>query len=419
MKFINSKPKSSQTKNEGTPHHTLLQHLFLINHASNYLSLYLSFYIRFPLLYLISFFYYDSMMKKVLIGLSGGLDSAVAAKLLQNDGFLISSCTLLLLDTLHCDTTGEVCAVERAKAISSTLGIQHTVYDCRKEFKTRVIDYFVHTYKIGHTPNPCYRCNKEIKFGLMLDIAKREGFDFLATGHYAIVQKEEGERVHLLKAQDASKDQSYFLSGLSKAQLAYVLFPLGSHTKNQARELAQSYDLFNEQISESQDICFAADGDYAKAIDSFCERDDFPTGSFVDAKGRVLGQHKGIQHYTIGQRRGLAIALGYPTYVLQKDARNNTVTIGKKEQLLCHSLIARELNIIEDLPLNECIAVQVRTRYRQTERQAFLTLRQYDGELEALVEFAEPETAVATGQVAVFYNALVCLGSGIIKETFS
>ena len=358
-------------------------------------------------------------MNKVLIGLSGGLDSAVAAKLLLDKGFNLTSCTLLLLDPSHCNIQAENEALERAKGIALKLGIEHLVYDCRKAFKKKVIDYFVYSYKIGQTPNPCYLCNKEIKFGLMLDIAKKEGFDFLATGHYAIIEKSENQKVHLLKAKDIMKDQSYFLSGLAREQLASVIFPLGSFTKMQAKEMANTYSLFNGKIRESQDICFVPDGDYVATINSFCENKDFAHGSFIDSNGNVLGEHKGLQHYTIGQRRGLAIALGYPTYVIKKDATSNTVTIGRKEELICSSLIAKYLNIIEDLPLNERIEVQVRTRYRQIEKRAFLTLSKSRCEYEALVEFIDTESAVATGQVAVFYKDNCCLGSGIIEETFS
>ena len=354
------------------------------------------------------------IMKKVLVGLSGGLDSAVAAKLLIDEGFEVSSCTLFLLDPSYCNTQAENEALVRAKEIALKLGIKHFVYDCRQEFKSKIIEYFVHSYKIGQTPNPCYFCNREIKFGLMQDIAKKEGFDFLATGHYAIVERDLDKKVHLLKAKDKMKDQSYFLSGLNSSQLDSVLFPLGTYTKDEAREIANKYGLFTEKIGESQDICFVSNGDYAAFIDAFDKEAGFAPGAFIDIKGNVLGMHKGLQHYTIGQRRGLALALGYPTYVIKKDAVSNTVTIGRKEELECSSLIAKQLNIIEDLPKGEKINVQVKTRYRQIERQALLTLREHNEEVEGLVEFVDAESAVATGQVAVFYDGECCLGSGII-----
>ena len=237
----------------------------------------------------------------------------------------------------------------------------------------------------------------------MLEKALKDGFEKIATGHYAGIKEEilDGVKIsHLLKGKDKQKDQSYFLSCLSQYQLSHSVFPLANFTKNEVKEIALKNNLLNEEIKESQDICFVDDGEYA---------------SFISSISNKLQRHKGLQYYTVGQRRHLNIAMGYPVYVIKKDAKTNTVTVGKKEALICHSLIAKNINVIGKLPMGEKIKIKAKTRYRQVEKEAYLMLK--DGGV-AEVEFLKNEEAVAIGQVVVFYMGDFCLGSGIIEETY-
>ena len=355
---------------------------------------------------------------KVLVGLSGGVDSLVATKLLLDKGFDVVASTLRLLPHSSTYDNEDNKRIEKARRIAKHFNIPHVVYDFRDDFKRLVIDYFVNSYKMGETPNPCYVCNAKIKFGLMLQKALKDGFDFIATGHYATIKKNGRlgcERAHLLKAQDVNKDQSYFLSSLSREQLAHSIFPLSSLTKNEVRAIANSIGFSFDNIKESQDICFVKKGDYAGFISSLSDEKDFSKGCFIDSENRILGWHKGLQHYTIGQRRGLSLPMGCPIYVIKKDARTNSITVGKKEELICYSLIATHLNMIEDIEMGKKILVDARTRYRQIAKKAYLILEE---EGSARLEFLECDEAVAKGQVVAFYQGEYCLGSGIIKETF-
>ena len=355
---------------------------------------------------------------KVLVGLSGGLDSTVATKLLIDSGYDVTTCTLRLLPECTGKEAKDEATIAKAKAIAEKLGVRHIVYDCRNEFEQKVIAYFANSYKIAQTPNPCYVCNSNIKFGLMLEKALNDGFEKIATGHYAGIKEEtiDGECIfRLTKGKDRQKDQSYFLSCLSQFQLSHSLFPLANLTKEEVKNIALNASLVREEIKESQDICFVDDGEYASFISSISSLKDFPEGDFVDVNGNKLQKHKGLQYYTVGQRRGLNIAMGYPIYVIKKDAKTNTVIVGKKEELICHSLIAKNVNIIGKLPINEKIRIKAKTRYRQLEKDAYLMLKD-DGL--AIVEFLKNDEAVATGQIVAFYVEDFCLGSGIIEETY-
>lgn len=355
---------------------------------------------------------------KVLVGLSGGVDSSIATKLLIDSGYDVTTCTLRLLPECTGKEAKDEATIEKAKIIAKKLGVQHIVYDCRDEFEQKVIRYFSNSYKIGATPNPCYVCNSNIKFGLMLEKALSDGFEKIATGHYAGINEEMVDNAkvfRLIKGKDKQKDQSYFLSCLSQFQLSHSIFPLANFTKNEVKDLAYSANLVNDEIKESQDICFVDDGEYASFISSISSLKDFSEGDFVDLDGNILKKHKGLQYYTIGQRRGLDIALGYPVYVIKKDAKANTVTVGKKEELTCHSLVAKNINIIGRLSIGENIKIKAKTRYRQVEKDAYLMLRD---EGTAVVEFLNNDEAVAIGQVVAFYMEDFCLGSGIIEETY-
>lgn len=355
---------------------------------------------------------------KVLVGLSGGIDSTVATKLLLDSGVDVTTCTLRLLPECTGKAFKDEKVIEKAKIVAKKLGVKHIVYDCRREFEQKVIGYFSHSYKVGATPNPCYICNSNIKFGLMLENALKDGFEKIATGHYAGIKEETGigtKIFRLLKGKDRKKDQSYFLSCLSQFQLSHSLFPLADLTKKEVKEIAFNANLVNEEIKESQDICFVDNGEYASFISSISLPEDFPQGDFVDIFGNILQKHKGLQYYTVGQRRGLNIAMGYPVYVIKKDAKANTVTIGKREELICHSLVAKNINIIGEFPIDEKIKIMVKTRYRQLEKDANLVLK--DNGV-ALIEFLKNDEAVAIGQVVAFYIGDFCLGSGIIQETY-
>ena len=293
---------------------------------------------------------------KVLVGLSGGVDSTVATKLLIDSCYDVTTCTLRLLPECTGKAFKDEATIEKAKVIAEKLGVKHIVYDCRYEFEQKVIGYFSNSYKIGQTPNPCYVCNSNIKFGFMLEKALKDGFEKIATGHYAGIKEEivdENQFFCLMKGKDKQKDQSYFLSCLSQFQLSHSLFPLANLTKEEVKNIAINANLVNEEIKESQDICFVDDGEYASFISSISSFKDFPEGDFIDVNGNKVQKHKGLQYYTVGQRRGLNIAMGYPIYVIKKDAKTNTVIVGKKEELSCHSLIAKNVNIIGKLPRNE------------------------------------------------------------------
>lgn len=352
---------------------------------------------------------------KVLVGLSGGVDSAVAAKLLIDKGYNVSGVTLKLLPDFYGVQKSNDADIFESKKIADKLGIPHLIYDFRKEFSHLVIDYFIKTYKEGKTPNPCFICNSKIKFGLLLDRALNSGFDAVATGHYAGIEKDgKTNRMLLCKAADSLKDQSYFLALLNQEQLKHILFPLHEMQKSEVKEIAAKKGLIKTGQRESQDICFVPNDDYSTFINSFAQKGDFSEGNFLDCEGKIIGRHKGLQYYTIGQRRGLALAFGYPVYVVSKDSKTNTVTVGKKEKLLFSSFIAEKVNLILSEKISGPVNIMVKTRYRQKEKKAVLTPIE-NGKVK--IEFETPELAVAEGQAAVFYSGKYIFGSGIISES--
>lgn len=344
----------------------------------------------------------------VLVGLSGGVDSSVAAKILLNEGHQVHGFTIRLF---HGNKKHDA-DIEKATRVAAVLGIPHYVYDFTNEFKKHVIDYFVHSYKNGNTPNPCYICNKQIKFGVLLEKALHENFDAVATGHYAkIIQTVDGTPC-LARAIDRNKDQTYFLALLSQFQLAHILFPLGNLTKTEVRTRAKEWGLPTASTKESQDICFVSNGDYTKTIEELHKK-PFPHGQFIDVTGKTVGTHTGLHRYTIGQRRGLALAFGTPVYVVEKNAAQNTITVGTKNHLACAGFFANSLNLMR--PLEQEITAHVKTRYRQKEKPARIIRKDNDI---LRVEFLDPEYAVAAGQAAVFYDGDVIIGGGIIASTF-
>jgi len=342
------------------------------------------------------------MQEKVLVGMSGGVDSSAAALILKNKGYDVSGITLTLTDN---DNSRDIAD---AKAVCERLGITHTVLDLRKEFKEQVISYFINEYKSGRTPNPCIVCNKHIKFGAMLDYAERNGFDRIATGHYARVVQENG-RFLLKRGADLSKDQSYVLYSLTQNQLSRLLLPLGEVSKPQVREMTEKAGLVSADRPDSQDICFVPDGDYA----SFIEKTDGFTsekGDYVDIKGNTIGQHEGVIHYTIGQRKGLGIALGKPQFVIDKNPDTNRVVLGDEEHLFKRQVYVEDVNFIPFDELKTALPVYAKLRYRHKEQPAVI----YPYKEGMMIEFSSPQRAPSPGQAAVFYYSDVVIGGGII-----
>ena len=347
---------------------------------------------------------------KTLIGMSGGVDSAVTAALITEQT-LAAGITLKLYDG---DEPELIQKFDReaqdAADVCRKLGIEHSTLDLKNDFSDLVIKHFIDEYIAGRTPNPCIQCNIHIKFGAMLDYAQKNGFDKIATGHYARVEKS-GERYLLKKALDNTKDQSYVLYGLTQDQLSKTVLPLGCYTKAQAREMAEGLQLCVARKSDSQDICFVPDGDYA----SFIERATgirFDAGDYLDLSGKVLGKHKGVIHYTIGQRKGLGIALGKHAFVLDKNAATNEVTLGDEEYLFYNKVMVGGVNVIATDSLDGVRAAG-KLRYRHNEQPC--KIHQVDKDT-VILEFDTPQRAPSPGQAAVFYDGDVVLGGGVIVK---
>lgn len=343
------------------------------------------------------------MKEKVLVGMSGGVDSSAAALVLKNKGYDVCGITLTLTEN---DNSRDI---NDAKAVCEKLGINHTVLDLRKEFRENVISYFINEYKSGRTPNPCIACNKHIKFGAMLDYANKNGFDKIATGHYARVEEENG-RFLLKRGVDLSKDQSYVLFSLTQNQLSRLLLPLGDISKPQVRKMTEKAGLISADRPDSQDICFVPDGDYAAFIE---KTDGFTSkkGDYVDINGNVLGQHEGVIHYTIGQRKGLGIALGKPQFVIDKNPETDRVVLGDEEHLFKRQVYVEDTNFLAFDSLNTAMPVTAKLRYRHKEQPAVI----YPHKDGIMIEFATPQRAPSPGQAAVFYYSDVVIGGGIIK----
>lgn len=341
-------------------------------------------------------------MKKVLLGLSGGVDSTVAAYILKEQGYTVIGATL---DLLPCDNSQTIAA---AKKSAEQLEIEHYVLDFKDAFKEKVTDHFVCQYLSGKTPNPCVECNKFIKFGAMADFAESIGADFIATGHYAKIEKH-GERYILKKADFIEKDQSYMLYTLSQQQLSKILLPLQGLSKDQVREIAQKCGFDAAGKKDSQEICFIKDDDYVRFLSE--NTDTLPAeGDFVDTDGNILGRHGGFHRYTIGQRKGLGIALGKPMFVIEIDSQNNRVVLGQSGEEYFSSLIAERINFIPFDTLKAPIDVQCKVRYGNKLYNATVLP---DGKDTVRVEFKEKARAVTPGQSVVFYDGDIVIGGGI------
>lgn len=341
--------------------------------------------------------------KKALIGMSGGVDSSVAAYLTMQMGYDCIGATMQLWSDVSAD----------AKHVADRLGIPFLQFDLKENFLGCVVDPFIRCYEEGLTPNPCIECNRHLKFGEFLNKATQLGCDKIVTGHYARILFENG-RWQLKKAADESKDQTYFLYRLTQHQLEHTLFPLGQLTKAEARQIAEEQGFLNAKKRDSQDICFIPDGDYLAFMQQHTGK-AYPSGDFLDEKGRIVGKHKGAVGYTLGQRKGLGLAMGAPVYVCGKDMANNTVTVGAEEKLFHKCLRATDLNWIAIETLTEPMRVLAKARSRQAAQPAWV----YPEENALRVEFDEPQRAITPGQAVVLYDGDTVIGGGTITEAFS
>lgn len=353
------------------------------------------------------------MQKRALIGMSGGVDSSVAAFLMLSAGYDCIGATMRLFDDPDQEST--CCSlddVEDARSVARRLGIPHYVFNFKSDFQSQVMDKFVSDYERGATPNPCIDCNRHLKFGRLLHRAQELGCCCVASGHYAQVRQDPATGRYLLyKSVDTAKDQTYFLACLSQQQLAHIQFPLGGLTKQQVRAIAADNGFVTARKHDSQDICFVPDGDYASFLERYTGR-HYPAGDFLDLQGNVVGQHRGAVCYTLGQRKGLGIALGTPVYVCKKDMLRNTVTVGPNDSLFSSALRATDWHWYPFASLDTPLKVTAKVRHSIQEYPA----KVYPEGPVARVEFQFPQRAITPGQAVVLYDGDLVIGGGTITE---
>ena len=354
--------------------------------------------------------------KKVVVGMSGGVDSSVAAFLLKEQGYEVIGVTMQIWqdeDRVIEEENGGCCgltAVDDARRVASDLDIPYYVMNFKKEFKQNVIDYFIDEYMHGRTPNPCIACNRYVKWESLLKRSMDIGADYIATGHYARIKQLENGRYTLQRSATLAKDQTYALYNLTQEQLSRTLMPVGEYTKDEVREIADRIKLRVANKPDSQDICFVPDGDYAGFIEDTLQQ-ELPTGNFVTMDGKILGRHKGITHYTVGQRKGLGLALGYPAFVIEIRPETNEVVIGTNEDSMSHFVRANKLNFMSIADLTEPMRVFAKIRYNH--KGAWCTIEK-TGEDELLCTFEEKQRAITPGQAVVFYDGEYVVGGGTI-----
>lgn len=358
------------------------------------------------------------MNHKALIAMSGGVDSSVAAYLMRKQGYECIGATMKLYHNEDiCIPKDHSCCslddVEDARAVATSMDIPYYVFNFSERFKEEVMDKFVHCYECGITPNPCIDCNRYLKFEYLYNRAKELGYDYVVTGHYAQIKYDASIGRYLLcKAVDVSKDQSYVLYSLTQDQLAHTQFPLGGMPKSKTREIAEQQGFINAKKHDSQDICFVQNGNYAEFIEDYTKK-TYPEGNFVDVHGNILGRHKGIIRYTIGQRKGLGLSLKEPMYVMEINTTDNTVVLGRDADLFTDTLIANDINLISVPRIDGEMRIKAKVRYRHTEQPA--TVTQIDDDTIKVV-FDEPQRAITKGQAVVLYDGDIVVGGGTIVE---
>jgi tRNA-uridine 2-sulfurtransferase len=360
-------------------------------------------------------------MSRVVVGMSSGVDSSVAAAILKDQGYQVIGVTMQVWPSDESagelDGAGGCCGINEtsdAQMVAQQLKIPHYVMDFRDVFTKKVIADFCREYARGRTPNPCIRCNQHIKFGTLLDQARGLGADFLATGHYARIEKADG-RYTLKKGGDSAKDQSYVLYTMTQDRLEHTLMPLGPLTKKRVRQIARDLGLTVAEKSESQEICFIPDNDYSKFVEEYVPQVS-KTGPVMNRKGNILGEHGGIIHYTIGQRRGLGIPAKARLYVIAIDPKRNAVIVGSKDEIYSNALVASDVNWIASDKPEQPVTVEARIRYLHNGAKASV-IPLTDGRVR--VEFEQPQMAITPGQAVVFYQDETVVGGGTIEETLS
>ncbi len=357
---------------------------------------------------------------KVVVGMSGGVDSAVAAFQLMEKGYEVIGITMKVWEEdeeNYAEDYGGCCslsAIEDARLVAEKLGIPFYVVNYKEQFKETVIDNFISEYLGGKTPSPCIRCNKYVKFDELLKTAHSLGAYYVATGHYGKVElNEDFNRYTIVKSKEKRKDQTYMMYSLSQDQIKHILMPLGDfETKEEVRQIAEEQDLIVARKSDSQEICFVTDDDYARFVKEHTEK-EIVGGNFVDTSGKVLGKHKGIIHYTIGQRKGLGITFGKPTYVVKINAAKNEVVLGDNDDVFKSELVAKEVNFITFETLNEPYECEAKVRYSSnTSKCTIYPIKK--GIVK--VKFDEPQRAVTPGQAVVFYDGDLLVGGGVIDK---